>query len=226
MLRAKTPWGIPDVLLVHFLRLLAGYVTVRFVYPLFFEAPPPVVEVTDRIVVVALVWFAVRRHGSSLADWGVTARRWLPSAAAGLGAGIVLLGVSVFSERLYTAVFLLTPTQHPLLIQVENAAEWRGIVVPLLLAGVAAPVAEEMLYRLYTFNALRDRYGLWGGVAGSAAIFALFHFNVYWLAEMLVVGAGLALLYYRTGSLVSPIVAHSFVNTAKVMLVFFNIRLI
>jgi len=223
VLLTKTPWGVRDVLLIHFLRLLVGYVTVRFIYPMLFAAPPPVVEITDRIVVVALVWFAVRRHGSCLADWGVTTKRWLASGASGIGAGMILLGVSVFSERLYTTVFLLSPTQHPLLIQVENALEWRDLMLPLFLAGVAAPVAEELLYRLYTFNALRERFGLWGGVVGSAAIFALFHFNAYWLAEMLVVGAGLAILYYRTGSLVSSIVAHSFVNTTKVVLVFLNI---
>lgn len=222
MLSAKVPWSLTDVLLVHLGRLVAGYVLVRFIYPLLFTAPPPVVEVTDRLVVIGLVWFAVRRHGSRLSAWGLSAGHWLRNAAAGLGAGLLLLTISVFSERLYATLLFLSPTQHPLLAQVAGAITWRELVLPIFLAGVAAPLAEETLYRLFTFTALRDRFGLWGGAVISAAIFALFHFNIYWLAEMLVVGLGLALLYHWTGSLLSAIVAHSFINTTKILLLFFN----
>lgn len=226
MLRGKAPWNIKDVALVHLLRLTVGFVAVRFVYPLFFAAPPPVVEVTDRLIVVALVWYAVRRHGGTLAAWGLAFTRPARNLAAGLGAGVVLLAVSIFSERLYTTVFLLSPTQHPLVALVEQAFSWRELLLPLFLAGLAAPLAEELLYRLFTFTALRDRFGLWGGAVLSAAIFALFHFNPYWLAEMVVVGLGLALLYQVTGSLLSAIVAHSFINTSKILLLFYQVPLI
>lgn len=219
----EVPWGLKDLLLVHFFRLFIGYVTIRFVYPLLFSAPPPMVEITDRLVVVGLVWFSLWRHGTTPREWGLTLKRWPANVAAGVGAGLLLLCVSLFSERLYTTLFLLTPTQHPLLVQVAAAVTWRDLLIPLLLAGVAAPVAEEMLYRLFTFSALQARYGVWGGGVLSAAIFALFHFNAYWLAEMLVVGLGLALLYYYTRSLLSAIVAHSVVNTAKVLMLFYHI---
>ncbi len=226
MLQGKAPWNIRDVALVHIMRLTVGFITVRFVYPLFFAAPPPVVEVTDRLVVIGLVWFAVHRHGGTLADWGLALARPARNLAAGLGAGVVLLLVSVFSERLYTAVFFLSPTQHPLVAMVEGAFSWRDLALPLFMAGLAAPVAEEVLYRLFTFTALRDRFGLWLGAAVSAAIFALFHFNPYWLAEMVVVGMGLALLYHSTGSLLSAITAHSFINTTKIMMLFYNVTMI
>jgi len=226
MLAGKVPWSIRDVALVHIMRLTVGFITVRFIYPLFFTAPPPVVEITDRLVVVGLVWFAVRRHGGRLADWGLALTRPARHLAAGAGSGAVLLLASLFTERLYTTVFFLSPTQHPLVAMVEQAFSWRDLLLPLFLAGIAAPVAEEVLYRLFTFTALRDRYGLWAGTALSAAIFALFHFNPYWLAEMLVVGTGLALLYHATGSLLASITAHSFINTTKIVMLFYNVRFI
>jgi membrane protease YdiL (CAAX protease family) len=225
MLPAKTPWTVRDVAFVHFARLAVGFFIVRFIYPLFFVAPPPVVEVTDRVVVVAIVWFAVRRHGATLAAWGFSLARPLRDLAVGVGAGAALLVVSVFTSRLYVTVFYLSPTQHPLIAQVEQAFTWRDLALPLFLAGLAAPVAEEVLYRLYTFNPLRDRFGLWAGALGSAAIFALFHFNPYWLGEMLVVGTGLALMYHWTGSLLASIAAHSFINTTKILLLFYNVPL-
>jgi membrane protease YdiL (CAAX protease family) len=226
VLRGKAPWNIKDVALVHFMRLAVGFVVVRFVYPLFFAAPPPAVEVTDRLVVVALVWFAVRRHGGTLAAWGLAFARPARNIAAGLGAGAILLAVSIFTERLYATVLLLSPTQHPLVAMVEQSYSWRELLLPLFLAGLAAPLAEELLYRLFTFTALRDRFGLWGGALLSAAIFALFHFNPYWLAEMVVVGLGLALLYHATGSLLASIVAHSFINTTKILMLFYQVPFI
>lgn len=225
MLKGNAPWNIRDVALVHAMRLMVGFVTVRFIYPLFFTAPPPVVEVTDRLVIIGLVWFALRRHGATLADWGLAFARPVRNLAAGAGAGAVLLLVSIYSERLYTTVLLLSPTQHPLVAMVEQAFTWRDLLLPLFLAGLAAPVAEELLYRLFTFTALRDRFGLWAGALLSAAIFALFHFNPYWLAEMLVVGLGLAFLYQSTGSLLAAITAHSFINTSKIVMLFYNITL-
>lgn len=226
MLKGKAPWSIKDVALVHIMRLTVGFITVRFIYPLFFIAPPPVVEVTDRLVIVGLVWFAVHRHGGTLADWGLAFARPVRNLAAGLGAGATLLLVSLYSERLYTTVFFLSPTQHPLVAMVEQAFSWQDLLLPLFLAGLAAPVAEEVLYRLFTFTALRDRFGLWAGALISAAIFAIFHFNPYWLAEMLVVGLGLAFLYHSTGSLLAAITAHSFINTSKIVMLFYNITLI
>ncbi len=224
--QGKAPWKIKDVALVHFMRLAVGFIALRFVYPLFFTAPPPVVEVTDRLVVVALVWFAVHRHGGTLAEWGLALARPGRDLAAGLGAGAVLLAVSIFTERLYTTAFFLSPTQHPLVAMVEQSSTWRDLLLPLFLAGLAAPLAEELLYRLFTFTALRDRFGMWPGAVLSAAIFALFHFNPYWLAEIVVVGLGLALLYQATGSLLSAIVAHSFINTTKIMLLFYQVPFI
>jgi CAAX amino terminal protease family. len=226
VLQGKAPWNIKDVLLVHFLRLAAGFVAVRLVYPLFFAAPPPVIEVTDRLIVIGLVWYAVRRHGGTLAAWGLSFVRPGRNLAAGLAAGAGLLAVSLFTERIYTTVLLLSPTQHPLIAMVAQAVSWRDLALPLFLAGVAAPVAEETLYRLFTFTALKDRFGLWGGAVISAAIFALFHFNAYWLAEIVVVGVGLALVYFVTGSLLASIAAHSFINTAKIMLLYYQVPFI
>ncbi|MCX7780675.1 MAG: CPBP family intramembrane metalloprotease [Negativicutes bacterium] len=226
MLPAKVPWTLRDVLSIHVLRLVVGLLLVRVIYPLLFDASAYLIEVTDRLVVIGLVWAAVRKHRSGFAELGLSARRLLKNISWGLAGGIVLLTVSMYSERLYTSMLLLTPSQHPLIAAVGKAASWRDLAVPLFLAGLAAPVAEEVLYRMFTFLPLKDRYGIIGGALISAGVFALFHFNPYWLPEMLVVGIGLAVLYYKTGSLVSSIVAHSFINTSKIIMLFIGLPLL
>lgn len=226
MLAAKIPWNLKEVLSVHILRLVVGLLLVRLLYPLLFSATSFVVELTDRLVVIALVWITVRKYHQNFAELGLSFKNLGANVLKGLLAGCLLLGVSLFSERMYTTVLFLTPSQHPLVAQVQDAATLQQLAIPLFLAGLAAPVAEEVLYRFFTFLPLKERWGLFGGAVLSAAIFALMHFNAYWLAEIIVVGVGLALLYYWTGSLVSSIVAHSFINTSKVLLIFFGIPLV
>lgn len=226
MLSTKAAWNLKAVLAIYILRLLVGLVLVRIVYPaLSFEASSGAVEVTDRIVVIILVLIVVWRFQGNFKELGLTFEMPMRNIVTGLAAGAVLLSVSLFSERIYTSLFFTAPSQHPLVAQAEKAANWQDLLIPLFLAGVAAPIAEEIMYRLFTFLPLKDKWGVWGGAITSSVIFALMHFNLYWFAEMMVVGTGLALLYYYTGSLISAMVAHSFINTTKIVMIFLGLPL-
>ena len=220
MLHAKISWNLKTVLSLHILRLVIGLVLVRLLYPYLFTVTPFIVEVTDRLVVLTLVWLTVYKYGGDFKSLGLSFHHLGRNILKGIAAGFILLLISTFSERLYIATLYITPTQHPLVVQVENARTWRELIMPLFLAGILAPFTEEILYRLFTFLPMKERWGLWGGAIGSSLVFALMHFNLYWLGEMMVVGVGLALLYVWTGSLLSGIVAHSLVNTAKILMVF------
>lgn len=220
MLSAKVPWNLKAVAIIHILRLAVGLVIVRILYPILFTATSNAVELTDRLIVILLVLWSIKWYHASFSELGFTLKSPMRNIMVGLSVGAILLAVSIFSERIYSTVLFVTPSQHPLVSQVQQAIRWNDLIAPLFLAGVAAPIAEEVLYRMFTFLPLKDRWGLWGGAISSAAIFALMHFNAYWLAEMMVVGTGLALLYYYTGSLLSSIVAHSFINCSKIVMLF------
>ena len=222
----KATWDLRAVLAVHVLRLAAGILIVRLVYPLFFEASPFVIELTDRIIVLALVLWKVRISRGDLGALGLSLHNWGHNVAKGVVGGVALLFISIYSERLYTTVLLVSPTQHPIVAQVQAAVSWEQLIVPLFLAGIAAPVTEEMLYRMFTFLPFKDKWGLWGGAIISAGIFALFHFNAYWLAEMIIVGIGFVLLYVWTGSLITSITAHSFINTSKIVMMYLGAPLV
>ena len=226
MIYDKVPWNLKAVLSIHILRLLVGLLLVRVLYPLIFVVTPFVVEVTDRIVVLILVYLMVRSCNGNFRSLGFSLEHLTANVVKGLLVGFLLLGVSVFSEKLYTTVLFVTPSPHPLLVQVENAASWRDLAIPLFLAGILAPLTEEILYRLFTFLPMKERWGFWGGAIVSSLIFALMHFNIYWLGEMIVVGVGLSFVYYWTGSLISAIIAHSVINTSKILLLFWGISFI
>lgn len=223
MIYDKVPWNLKAVLSIHILRLLVGLLLVRVLYPLIFVVTPFVVEITDRVVVLILVYLTVRSCNGNFQKLGLSLKNITANVVQGLLVGFLLLGVSVFSEKLYTTVLFLTPSQHPLLVRVENAVSWRDLASPLFLAGVLAPLTEEILYRLFTFLPMKERWGFWGGAIASSFIFALMHFNLYWLGEMIVVGIGLSFVYYWTGSLISAIIAHSVINTSKILMLFLGI---
>jgi len=226
MLTSRVTWNLKAVLSIHILRVVIGLLLVRVLYPLLFTVTPFIIEMTDRIVVLGLVWFTVRNCGGDFSKLGLSLDHLAGNILKGVVVGFILLTVSIFSEKLYTTMLFITPAQHPLLVQVENATTWQELMVPLFLAGVLAPVTEEMLYRLFTFLPMNERWGFWGGAIASALVFAVMHFNLYWFGEMIVVGVGLAFVYHSTGSLISGMIAHSVINTSKILMLFLGISLV
>ncbi len=219
-------WRLRDVFMVYVLRLALGLLLVQIVFPVLWTASATAVELTDRVVVLGLVYFVVRRCGGNWHEIGLVKGKWLFQIGWGLAVGSLLLGISICSERFFTTLLFISPSQHPLVTLVEAAHSWQDLFVPLFLAGIAAPLSEEVLYRLFTFLPLVKRFGVIGGSLGSAVIFAAMHFSIFWLAEMIIVGMGLALLYYKTGSLLSAIIAHSFINSSKILMIYFGFPLV
>ena len=86
MLVHKVSWNLNAVLSIHILRIVVGVVLVRFLYPLIFEVTPFIIEVTDRLVVLGLVWFAVRKYGGDFSKLGLSFNR----LGANVGKGVIV----------------------------------------------------------------------------------------------------------------------------------------
>ena len=82
---------------------------------------------------------------------------------------------------------------------------------------VVAPIAEETLFRGYMFTALRNWAGVLGGALISGAMFGLVHLDpdrpAAFLLPLAIFGVALALLYWKTGSLLPCIALHSINNS-------------
>ncbi len=80
-----------------------------------------------------------------------------------------------------------------------------------LLVVVCAPLMEEWIFRKVLVDRLLP-LGEYAAVVLSALLFALFHFNLYQFFYALLLGALLALIYLRTGSLGLCVALHAGVN--------------
>ena len=107
-------------------------------------------------------------------------------------------------------------------VQVHWLREARGslLVGIVLLACVAAPFFEEIVFRGFLFNAVLRYTPAWVAAIISAFFFGVAHFqpgNAGALAPLAVGGLVLAGIYYRTGSLTASMLTHALFNTATVI---------
>jgi membrane protease YdiL (CAAX protease family) len=87
-----------------------------------------------------------------------------------------------------------------------------GVATGMLLI-VVAPLAEELFFRGFLYQAFRNTLGVLPGALLSALIFGAIHFELFKLVQLAILGVILALLFEKTGSLWPPIMLHA-VNNA------------
>lgn len=213
--QVQVPWSIFDVIMLYIFRILSG---------MFFAGLNlPGIEIIDRLVILLLVVLFLKMRKVDLADYGFTTQNFFHNILVGFSYGVLILVVSTYVEKFYVTVFMLEPGQHPIIAGLKQNHTLSNLVISMILAGLITPVAEEVLYRMFTFLPLKRCCGLFGGAVISAVIFALLHFNLPLLAELITVGLALVFVYYTSGSLIVPIAAHSTVNTAKLLLVYWGV---
>ena len=87
----------------------------------------------------------------------------------------------------------------------------------LFAAAIAAPIAEEVVFRSLLYSWLRRYLGAAASIPLSAIVFAAAHGIAMLVPALLVNGVILALLFERSRSLVPSIVAHGMFNAMMVI---------
>ncbi len=81
---------------------------------------------------------------------------------------------------------------------------------------VAAPFAEEILFRGFLFQGFRNGYGWKKAALISSLIFAVMHFQLSVFIPTLLLGLLFATLYNRSNSIWPGIILHLFMNLIAV----------
>jgi membrane protease YdiL (CAAX protease family) len=91
-----------------------------------------------------------------------------------------------------------------------NRLEWMAFAI---LAVSAAPLAEEIFFRGMLYNALRQRLPVAVAASLQAIVFGLLHpYPPSAMAQVAVIGLGLALVYEWRKTLLTPMIMHSLRN--------------
>lgn len=172
--------------------------------------------VTDGALLVALFGIGRVLLGLRPSDVGFrrASRRTLGFAA---GAALGLWLLSIFVNALQISLF--GPNPQSLIVTIGAHRGVAALVMDLITGAVAAPFAEEVLYRGLIFGGLAQRMPLAAAATISAFLFAISH-GLGVVAPIFVLGLGLAWVYARTGTIWAPMVTHAVVNAISLLLVF------
>ncbi|MDD5350684.1 MAG: type II CAAX endopeptidase family protein, partial [Chthoniobacteraceae bacterium] len=150
-------------------------------------------------------------HWKTLFRVGFTEREgWGRSLGIGISAGI---GAGVFGGG-YLAAVPWFPALERLRAAAPALPVRGGWLV--LLAVVAAPLAEEFIFRGLVFGGLRRSLPMTAAVLGSAAIFAVCH-PAFSALPVFVMGMFAALSFECTGRWVTPIAVHMVYNALMLL---------
>lgn len=91
-------------------------------------------------------------------------------------------------------------------------ADSRQLFLLLVSVVLVAPLLEEFVFRGVLYRTLKGGLGMGPAIAATSLLFALVHKNALVFLPLVVLAAGLALAYERTGDLRVPIMMHAFFN--------------
>ncbi len=127
----------------------------------------------------------------------------------------VLFGILITSGLLpeFSDINQIYSQFFPIFQNISRAAIFIAILVLV--------IVEEIFFRGYTLIKMEKSLGKIGAILGSSVLFALLHFNsLVTIMFSLFAGIILAIVRYKTKSLLSPILVHYFYNITLVSMFF------
>lgn len=168
---------------------------------------------------VVVIGLLPRVADRSLQALGLRAPR-VTDLAWGVGGAIAMVLAAAITSALQETIFHVKADE----VQVQMLRSMKGSVVTgfVFLACIAAPFFEELVFRGFVFNALLRYVPSAVAVLLSAIVFGSVHFqhgNEGAIVPLMAGGAVLAVVYYRSGSLIASMLTHSLFNLFTVVLV-------
>lgn len=223
--------GIGDLLLILILTLGAARIIAWLLFSL---AGPGLVQsgpvglllvtlsgllLQSLIMLFAIYTVAIRWRGLRWSDLGLRPieRKWI---VRGIAAGFVLVPVAALTNA-GVAQVIGHPIRNPQVSVLAPAGfSWPAMLAMMAMAGVVAPIGEEIAFRGLFFAWLDRRLGLVWALLISGLCFALLHGALALMPALFLVGIALALVYHYSGSVWPAIVAHGVFNSIMIVILY------
>lgn len=204
------------------------WITVRLSSPWFMAEPEipkiPPLDVVLRssaeligisvAISLILVW-----TGSSWSELGLSTKQWREkvwTGVRGFFAAVIPMAISIA----ITAP-LRRESRHPLLTLLGDSPDWRIVLCIFLAAVIAAPIWEELLFRVILQGWLTTLLPPISAVATVAVLFSLIH-GLWNGIALLPLSLILGYVFHRTHSYLSVVVIHMLFNATMLALQLLN----
>ncbi|MBU2547296.1 MAG: CPBP family intramembrane metalloprotease [Proteobacteria bacterium] len=175
-----------------------------------FSAPKMAILGLTRLIDLGLMGLILSGAREGWTSVGLTRQ----GAASGLRTGLIWSAILGGTAFLALALLGLAGIDWPALFLLSPPPAITDLVLFMVVGGLIAPLAEEVLFRGLIFGFLR-RWGAWAAVIGSTLIFVLAHQpGLNSVPVQTAGGLVFALTYERYRNLVVPMTIHVVGNTA------------
>jgi uncharacterized protein len=101
----------------------------------------------------------------------------------------------------------------------DGSAPPLAYITLILVAGVLAPIVEELVFRAGLYRFLKGQAPRNSAIIISAGLFAFLHMNVLVFPTLMLLGVALCLSYEATGNIKVPIAFHALFNLNSILLI-------
>lgn len=179
--------------------------------------------VTFQGVVIVLLYFFARKHALNLREaFGLHLHPWL-AVLLGITAALLFVPIALglqYAIAKIAALLGIHLTEQSAVSLLKLANSWPDRAAFGVMAIVAAPLAEEGLFRGVFYPALKrlglPRAALWI----TSLAFALIHANAMIFLPLVVLAIVLTKLYEYTGNLLTCIACHATFNAFNFVMLF------
>ncbi|MHA1538520.1 MAG: lysostaphin resistance A-like protein [Alphaproteobacteria bacterium] len=175
------------------------------------------------IGMIASVYFIViLRRGIGWRGFGLKPMR-RRAVILSIIAGLLCVPLMAFIGSVVQKLLGRPPVSPQLPFLAPEGFSYTALVGMLVIGGILAPFAEELIFRGLAFGWLRRFWPVWPAALLSAGLFGLVHGLLPIMVAASAVGLVLALAYEKTGSLWSPVIIHATQNSVAIALMFATI---
>lgn len=169
------------------------------------------------VAVIGLVWLIAKCKKEKIKE--KIELNKINGALIGLGV-FMAIGIYVFDTGL-VEILGRTNGFRNAYIQLENAFKFTDhtpFIVNILIIGIIAPFAEELLFRGVIYQALKKYFHIGIAIGIQAVLFGLVHINSVQVVYATLMGILCGYMVYKTKSLWSGVVIHIANNTISCIL--------
>jgi membrane protease YdiL (CAAX protease family) len=212
--QARAPLGIRELFFWPLLAILVGAIIVKMAG---LDLPAAVYECAFTVGWFLLALFTARRHGLGASGFFRRPRRRGDWAFMLIASLLLVAGLTSVFLTLYWLSLVAPDVMAEVLADDESDEPLEGWAKAVDVFGltIAAPVAEEVVFRGVLLHLWSRRWGVRAGVIGTSMMFAALHAMEPISAFLF--GVTMCVLYMRTETLLVPIATHILHNTVTLL---------